>query len=257
MADLLVLAILSVFQGLFEWLPISSEGISVFLMVNVLKLDPGPALSYAIFFHIGTMLAVLFRFRSDFVKFFSGNNGQLARMILVATFFTALTAIPLMTAIREFRSGELVNALIGVMLITTGLVLRLPGGGLRSLYELKLAEVALLGLIQGFAIIPGISRSGVTVSFLLVRKLNEEHALKFSFLLSVPAVLGAVFLDSFTGSFPKGITPFSAVVVILITFIIGYVTMDLLLRFARRANFSAFCIILGTLSIITAIILWI
>lgn len=137
------------------------------------------------------------------------------------------------------------------MLIITGLILRLPSGGKRNLYELRLLEIVLLGLIQGFAIIPGISRSGITVSFLLLRKLNEEHTLKLSFLISVPAVLGAVIL----GGSVEGVALISAFIVVSTTFVVGYLTMDLLLRFARKTNFSTFCISLGMISIITTSIL--
>ena len=255
--SLLVLGILGVVQGVAEWLPVSSEGVSMFLMLNILKFNPGSAFSYAIFLHTGTMLAVLVRFRSEFSEMikalYADGDARLLKIVVVATLFTAFTALPLMLAVKGFRSGELVNVLIGVMLILTGLILRLPGKGYRELEELGLKEAALLGLAQGFAILPGISRSGTTISFLLLRKLKEEHALKLSFIISVPAVFGAAVLEGL----PGGVSIISAAVIVATTFAVGYATMDLLLRFARKVNFSAFCISLGTLAIVTTLLVMI
>lgn len=151
MVDFSILFILSVFQGLFEWLPVSSEGISVYLMVNFLKLDPEPAFKYAIFLHLGTMLAVIFKFKSDFKIIFESiykGNGQLTKILVITSGSTAVTAIPLMYIVRGFANGGIMNGLIGLMLIITGLILRLPSGGKRNLYELRLLEIVLLGLIR-------------------------------------------------------------------------------------------------------------
>jgi undecaprenyl-diphosphatase len=252
--NLLVLGALSIVQGVVEWLPVSSEGVSMFLMLNVLKLNPSSAFSYAVFLHTGTMLAVLVKFRREFLEMLQSLYGctdlKLLKIVVVASLFTAFTALPLLHAVKGFRSGELVNVLIGVMLILTGIVLRLPGKGYRDLEELGMKEAALLGLAQGFAIIPGISRSGTTISFLLLRKLREEHALKLSFIISVPAVIGAAVIEGL----PGGVSAVSAAVVVATTFVVGYTTMDLLLRFARRVNFSAFCISLGVLAIVTTLL---
>lgn len=249
--SLFVLGVLSLVQGVAEWLPVSSEGVSMFLMLNVLKFNPGSAFSYAVFLHTGTMLAVLVRFRREFAEILQGlygrGNAKLLKIVVVASLFTAFTALPLMLVVKGFRSGELVNVLIGVMLILTGLILRLPGKGYRNLEELGLKEAALLGLAQGFAILPGVSRSGTTISFLLLRKLKEEHALKLSFIISVPAVIGATIIEGMLG----GVSVTSAALTVAITFVTGYATMDMLLRFARRVNFSAFCISLGALAIVT------
>ena len=248
------LAVLGVVQGVAEWLPVSSEGVSMFIMLNVLRINPGSAFSYAVFLHTGTMLAVLVRFRREFAgmiqALYGNGDATLLKVVVVASIFTAFTALPLLNAVKGFRSGELVNVLIGVMLIMTGLILRLPGKGYRNLEELGLREAALLGLAQGFAILPGISRSGTTISFLLLRKLKEEDALKMSFIISVPAVIGAAILEGL----PGGVSATSAVMVVGLTFAVGYATMDLLLKFARKVNFSAFCISLGALAIVTTLL---
>ncbi len=251
MTDAATIILLSIFQGLFEWFPVSSEGVSIFLMVNVFNFDPTPALTYSIFLHIGTMLAVLVKFRREFFKMLQLRDTYLLSLVIVATIFTALTAIPILNTLKEFNNGEMVNLLIGVMLIVTGVILRLPKTGMRHLYDFRLKEAALLGLVQGFAIIPGISRSGVTVSFLLLRKLNEEEALKLSFIISVPAVFGAALINGL----PANVTITSSVLGVAVAFIVGYITIDLLLNFARRSNFSLFCIVFGLLAIITTLLL--
>lgn len=245
----LELFILSLVQGVAEWLPVSSEGLSMFIMLNALHKEPSQALSYAVFFHIGTMLAVLFRFRKEFIEMLNPNS-KLLKIVAVSTIFTAFTAIPLLSLIKGFKSGELVTLLIGAMLILTGVLLRMPKEGYRNLEELKLKDMVMLGLAQGFAILPGISRSGTTISLLLLRRVREEHALKVSFIISVPAVVGAAFLEGL----PEDISLIPAVLTILTTFVVGYATMDLLLRFARKVKFSVFCISLGLLTIGFALI---
>ena len=168
------------------------------------------------------MLAVIFKFKSDFKIIFESiykGNGQLTKILVITSGSTAVTAIPLMYIVRGFANGGIMNGLVGLMLIITGLILRLPSGGKRNLYELRLLEIVLLGLIQGFAIIP--------------------------------AVLGAVIL----GGSVEGVALISAFIVVSTTFVVGYLTMDLLLRFARKTNFSTFCISLGMISIITTSIL--
>ena len=104
------------------------------------------------------------------------------------------------------------------------------------------------GLAQGFSIIPGISRSGTTITILLLCGIKQELALKLSFLMSVPVVLGAVVLFELREASRIAIN--DAFVMVLSSFMVGYITMSLLLRFAERVNFAIFCISLGGLTLL-------
>ncbi len=251
MHSLIEMITLSIIQGVTEWLPVSSEGVSVFVLVKFFSTSPAEAVSYAIYLHLGTMLAVILKFRSEFFRILSFSDRHLVKIIVVSAVFTAVTGIPMLQFLKGFQSGFEVTVFIGIMLVITGIVLGLPKTGFRKLNEVNLVDMVVVGFFQGFAILPGISRSGTTISVLLLRKIDKEDALKVSFLISVPAVLGAVLLEFISGN-----VEFSTmgVVSLPITLIIGYLTMDVLLRVAKNLNFSIFCIGLGLLTILVTLL---
>ena len=235
--------VLSIVQGIAEWLPVSSEGLSFLIMLNLFGKSISTALSYAIFLHLGTALAVLIRFREEFIKMLYGS--EMLRIVVMTTVSTAVVAIPLMKLI-EIQSGEIVNAFIGILLILTGIILRLPKSGYRRIGQIRLLDMIFLGFAQGFAVLPGISRSGTTISFLLLRKIDEEDTLKISFIISVPAVLGAIILRGI----PSEIDFKMGTMIVAVTCLFGYFTMEALLRYARKVDFSKFCISFGIIAIL-------
>ena len=280
--------ILGAVQGIAEWLPISSEGITMFLMINAFGKNPSDAISYAIFLHFGTMLAAILKFKGDFSHILASfahkkRENSMLSIILIATLFTGLTAAPLYIAIKYGSvavSGKVFSMLIGALLILTGLILGAPerrerrersevkgesgvgesGGSsesseseaYRRAEELSHFESALLGAAQGCAILPGISRSGTTIAFLLLRKIGQEDALKISFIISVPAILGAVFIDLIGNV--QDFNLFTGISMLISSFIFGYATIDVLLRFASIVKFSKFCISIGLIAIIITIL---
>ncbi len=250
--------LLGMLQGITEWLPISSQGQTVLIMLNFMQIDAEKAISVAIFLHIGTMLAVLIRFRKDFRSMLSLESKML-RIIIVATLSTAITAVPLLFLLfffieNLFENGEIATVLtgaIGIMLILTGIMLgvqKRTGNSYRSLDEIKTRDMVFAGLAQGFSILPGISRSGTTITILLMSGIKQGLALKLSFLMSVPAVLAAVVLFDIRAV--SAISISDAAIMVLSALIVGYITMSILLRFAGRVNFSIFCISLGGLTLL-------
>jgi len=280
--------ILGAVQGIAEWLPISSEGITMFLMINAFGKNPSDAISYAIFLHFGTMLAAILKFKGDFAHILASfarkkRENSMLSIILIATLFTGLTAVPLYIAIKYGSvavSGKVFSLLIGALLILTGFILGAPerrerserrkgkgesgvgesGGSSKSseseayrrAEELSHFESALLGAAQGCAILPGISRSGTTIVFLLLRKIRQEDALKISFIISVPAVLGAVLINLIGNA--QNFNLIIGISMLISSFIFGYATIDVLLRFASIVKFSKFCISLGLIVIIITIL---
>ncbi len=244
--------ILGIIQGILEWLPVSSQGQSMLAMMHWLGLTPRDALTCSIFLHLGTMLAVLIRFRQDFLKIATGMDRKLTRIVLVCTLCTGITGIPLyILFIESFSSGEEATLLIGALLIATGLMLGYKGSGGREAEEMSLTDMILLGLAQGFSILPGVSRSGTTLTLLLLRGLKPEGALALSFIISVPAVLGAMILDHT----PIAVQWQTAAAMLASSFAAGYLTMELLIRSARRINFSRFCLALGAITLLLSILL--
>ncbi|MFQ6063737.1 MAG: undecaprenyl-diphosphate phosphatase [Methanosarcinales archaeon] len=257
MMNLIQAIILGIIQGITEWLPISSEGQSILFMLQYLHINPENVISVAIFLHLGTTIAVSIKFRREFLEILKNLNSKLAKIIIISTFSSAITAIPLFIFLKEtFNQGEFATMFIGVMLIATGLVLkfsRRPGN--KTLEEITTKDIVTVGLAQGFAILPGISRSGTTIAVLLLSNIEQKLALTISFIMSVPVVLGAIVLDIDSIS---TIPISNAITMMLVSLVVGYATMDLLLRFAEKVNFSKFCVSLGGITLIYSLLpyLW-
>ncbi|MCD4844644.1 MAG: undecaprenyl-diphosphate phosphatase [Methanosarcinales archaeon] len=247
--DIIQALMLGIIQGIFEWLPISSEGQSMLILFNILHMDIDSALSIAIFLHLGTSFAVLIKFKDEFISIISGRNNEYVKIILVSTFCTGLTGLPLYFLLKNtFTSGSGATIIIGVLLICTGVILgTTKHSGHKSVDSITFRDMVLLGLAQGFAILPGISRSGVTVTALLLRNVDQRSALTVSFMISVPVVFCAIILD--VGAI-SSVNPVCAGVMFLSSLVVGYIMMDFLLQFADRVDFSMFCIVLGLLTII-------
>jgi undecaprenyl-diphosphatase len=243
-------SLLGILQGVAEWLPISSQGILMLTMIGWFGISPLDALSYSIFLHLGTMMAVLIRFRHEFVVMIDDMSSLPSRTVVISSLCTGITGIPLYLLLKDsFGGGKEAMMLIGLLLVVTGLHLRIRGSGSRDARDLTFQDMVVLGLAQGFSILPGISRSGTTLTVLLIKGIRQEDALNISFIISVPAVLGAIVLNGWPGYVPWE----SALAMIGSSFLVGYLTMDLLLRFARNASFSIFCLVLGLVAIISAI----
>ncbi len=244
-------------QGILEWLPVSSSGQSMLVLLDAFDLPAQTAFTYGIFMHVGTMAAVLVKYRRTWLKLPS--DRVTLRFLAVATAFTAVSGLGVYYLFKrgmESFTGEYVNALVGLLLIATGLLLYFTGKkkfGVKGASSLSLFDTAVAGLAQGFTILPGISRSGVTVSALVLSELRQEEALRLSFLMSVPAVAGAVVLELLTEG-AGGIQPSVAFAGLLAAFISGYLLMEALLAFAKRIRFDLFCMVFGALAVLWGVI---
>jgi len=250
--------VVALLQGFVEWLPISSEGQVIFFVNNFTEISLDEALTLAVWLHLGTALAVVARYPRIMLDIISLRDKTLVRLLLIATVATAVTAIPLYIFLKQSINvfqGEILNALVGVLLLLTALALYLPTRqrGDSGPVDVKTPtdrEALLTGLVQGTSVLPGLSRSGVTVSALLMQKVDRETALRFSFLLSVPAVVGVLALEILTGNtIPASVGLFDLVVIEAIVFVVGLASMELLLRLARRINFWKLCLILACMAI--------
>jgi len=242
--------VLGILQGILEWIPVSSQGQSMLAMIYWLGLSPSDALSYSIFLHLGTMSAVLIRFRHEFLKMLKEIDSKLTRIVIVSTVCTGITGIPLYLLFRDsFTGGREATLLIGALLIATGLLLRFKGSGSRVMEDMGPRDMIALGLAQGFSILPGVSRSGTTLTVLLMKGFRQDEALAVSFIISVPAVLGAIVLDHSIAAIPW----MTALAMFIASLVVGYLTMDLLIRFAKMINFSGFCFAIGLITLLLAL----
>ncbi|NVL90923.1 MAG: undecaprenyl-diphosphate phosphatase [Desulfobacterales bacterium] len=264
--------VLGIIQGLTEFLPVSSSGHLV-LFQNMFGLRE-PELFFDVSVHVGTLVAICVFFYKDLrgiiATLFSASTWsagedslweglcqkpemRLLGLILVGTVPTALLGL-------LFRpiAGKLFSSvqIVGAMLLVTGLLLWLTRGMKiegRDMAHLTIWDALCIGVIQGAAILPGISRSGATIAMGLFKGLNRETAARYSFLLSIPAILGAMILE--LGEVPASGFP-SAKVVLLGAFTaaaVGYVALGVLIRLVKKGSLHAFapyCWLLGAMAVI-------
>ncbi|MFA5333438.1 MAG: undecaprenyl-diphosphate phosphatase [Candidatus Nanoarchaeia archaeon] len=253
--NIVIAAIAGLLQGIFEWIPISSQGIiSMFLVLT--GQDFSSAVNIALFLHVGTMFAVISFFKDDIKGLVRPKNTKdlnLLYFILSSTFVSLLIGGPIYLFLNsESTIFSSVNVFIGIMLLVTGaLQIIRKNFSLRKMgSETNLNDGLIVGASQGFSVIPGISRSGITVFALLLRGFNTDYALKLSFLMSVPVV----FIESMYQAVFKGFGfDLNYLVAAFIAFFVGKLTIGFFLKFVKKIDFSAFCIILGFLSIVSAI----
>jgi len=259
-----VLAFLAgLLQGVTEWLPVSSSGQVVILLEN-LGADADDALALAFFLHFGTLLAVVMRLRGD-VRQVLGDLGRwrtdpMVRFLLVATLVSLPVGFILVqtleAAVEGSLSGVLLTVLVGALLVLTGFVLRAAKGrlGERRVGDLGDGDAAVLGLVQGVAALPGISRSGMTVSALLIDRVDADEALRLSFLMSIPVTIAVVAYEAVTWDMASiGALPVAAGVVASLAF--GYLTIDGLMALSRRIDWSVFCVAFGGIAVVLGLLL--
>jgi len=245
-------------QGIAEWLPISSEGVLVLLKTSVFKSDLGlvDLIGFALFLHLGTFLAALIYFRKEIISLFNyKEKKESVNFYILATIVSGIVGFFLLKAMQGIEkdigfTGKGISILIGLALLITGFLQFKKKAGLKQEKDLKLADGFILGILQGFSIIPGLSRSGLTVSGLLLRKFNDTTALKLSFITSLPVVLGAniaLNLDRFSLSLENFIG-------LLFSFIFGILTIHILLKVSQKINFAWFVLIFGLITILSVII---
>jgi undecaprenyl-diphosphatase len=181
-------------QGVTEWLPISSTG---HLRVAEQLLGLTLPLLFDVTLHVGTLAIILLFFRKDVKTIlvalakgdFKSENGKLIPLIIVGTIPTALIGVVFSNTIETYFSSYLP---IADAFITCGVVLYFSKTGQERKENITYIEALAIGTAQGIALIPGISRSGLTIATALMLGVRREKAFKFSFLLSVPAVIGAL-----------------------------------------------------------------
>jgi undecaprenyl-diphosphatase len=240
-------------QGLLEWLPISSQGNLVVLMVSLLDMEPSSALELSIFLHVGTGLAAVVYFRNDLRSLMlrdTEEDRRLTRFLLIATAITGIVGLPFFLLIREVGSyGDMLMVLTGVALVATGLIQRgssLVSAGSTGAFGDR--DGIVMGIVQGLATVPGLSRSGLTTSALLIKHHTGEEAFRISFLMSIPAVFAAAFGLVVLDGVPM--FSFDILVSLLASFVSALVSIDVLMKVARRVKFWWVCMALGVLTLV-------
>ena len=266
--------VLGVLQGITEFLPVSSSGHLV-LMQHFLGIKESQ-IFFDVMLHFGTLGAVIIVYyqvivslvRTGFSTLFQADFYRHPRLTISNTpdlrliWFLLLGSIP--TGLIALLFKDSLEAIFGKpmvvagMLIITGLILQLSRLGRRRRQTetpLRAWNTPLVGIVQGLAIIPGISRSGSTISISLLLGLSPQVAAQYSFLLSIPAILGAVVLK-FKSVGEITIAPAVIVAGMLTSFIVGYIALRFLLAMLNRGKFSIFSYYCFALGIVAAVSIW-
>lgn len=260
--------LLGIIQGLTEFLPVSSSGHLVLAQAILNVKEPG--IAFEIFTHLGTLLAVVIAFRSDLLaiikSFYSllrpwaslrenynkNENLRLFIYIIIGTIPAVVVGVLFKDAIEAaFENPHQV----AINLIVTGVILFFTIFRTRTTKPLNFINTLIMGLAQALAILPGISRSGSTISFGLFSRVRGEEAARFSFLLSIPAILGATLFEG-KDLLTTGIDTshlISLVIGSLMAFIFGYLAITSMLKILRQGKlfwFAPYCILAGILGIL-------
>ncbi|HVO36938.1 MAG TPA: undecaprenyl-diphosphate phosphatase [Candidatus Acidoferrum sp.] len=243
--EILQMIILGLIQGLAEWLPISSTA-HLRIVEHFLGLTTTPLFNITL--HVGTLVVVIFYFRKEVKNIlsalvhldFKSEYGQLIPLIIVATIPTAIIGLLYV----KFLEDNLQTILaIGVAFIIGATIVYASKTGKENTSTITYAMALAMGAAQGFAIFPGLSRSGITISSALLLGLKREKAFKFSFLLSIPAILGDLIVESYKQGgqlATQRIGSLEVLVGVAVAMIAGYIAIRLVSKLVASKKFHYF-----------------
>lgn len=272
--EILKYLFLGAIQGITEVLPISSSG-HLIILGEVFHIKQDNNLTFEILLHFGSLIAIIYFYRKTlkdliknfFLYLFNKRQDAITKTDFNYVLLLALATIPIGIVgyfFNDFITKYFTSLLtVGFALIVTAIILyiisKMPKGN-KEKEDVTWKDALFVGIIQACAIIPGISRSGSTVSASLTRKFNLDNALRFSFLLFIPASLGAMLLDII-----KLIkNPLAANLIIpyfiafLTAIIFTYISLNIFINVIKKGKlsyFSIYCLIVGTTSLILNFIL--
>lgn len=255
--------LLGLIQGLTEFLPVSSSG-HLLMMRHLMGLGEIPVL-FDILLHVATLIVVLVMFRKKVIELLGSlfkwflrkadendmRNMKLIGIILIAVFITGVLGL----FISELNVAESPKVVFPLYLVTAMLLLftrKAPGG--RKYRDLNFKDGIVTGIAQGIGVLPGISRSGITISAGLYRKMNRDVAAEYSFLISIPAILGALILDLKDGGELLNSISFPVITAAFLAALLsGFLALWMLVRLINSGKFyyfSYYLIPLGILGLI-------
>jgi len=256
---------LGLVQGISEWLPISSKTQILFASTLLFSLPLAVAYAFGLFMEIGSVGSALVYFRRDIRMVF--NDRKLLRYLIVVTAFTGIVGAPLYYLTDKVLSTSPYNigipmVLLGLVLIGTGLYIRYSRTRPRlvvGLEEMKLKNYVLVGVAQGIAALPGVSRSGMTVSTMLLMGVRPAQAFRLSYLAYIPASLGAFFVTlilskSQVDTAIQIVEPTGILIAIATSALIGIVVISYLLKFAKTSRIYIIDFVLGIIALVLGII---
>jgi undecaprenyl-diphosphatase len=264
--EILKYVFIGMVQGITETLPISSSG-HLLILQELLNFKQDQNLTFEILLHFGSLIAICIFYRQTIkellVHFFSylfkrntdaKADFRLCWLIVLATLPAAITGLLL----EDFITMHLTSLLtIGISLLFTSMILYIISQskkGYKDFTDVTIMDAIMVGVMQAFAIIPGISRSGSTVSMSLARKLSIDTALRFSFLLFIPVALGATLVDliDFVKEPDLSMLSIPYLLAFLASIVFTFISLNILIDVLKKGKlhyFSIYCFVVGLISV--------
>ncbi|RLI19700.1 undecaprenyl-diphosphatase, partial [Candidatus Bathyarchaeota archaeon] len=244
--------LLAFIQGITEWLPISSSGHLALIQQMLQFKSP---VFFDVMLHLGTLIVILIVFREKIVKItktvylknLATSEGKILKLVIVGNIPIGIAYILFGNDIKAMFSNAFA---VAIAFLATGVVLFLTIRTRDGKDELTYMDSILIGIAQAFALIPGLSRSGLTIAIALLLGVKREQAAEFSFLLAIPAIIGAAIEESLTHKFTE-IEILPILVGVMVAIAVGYVALKLLLRIVQRGKlyvFSVYCWLVGAVT---------
>lgn len=237
-------------QGLTEFLPVSSSA-HLILVPALLDLDE-PDLATTAVLHIGTLLALLWYYRRDLIGMVraprTAHNRRLWMLLVIGTIPAAVIGLTLRSPIEIIFSDPWI---VAVCLVITGLILLIAHRlipGRRTVDDATAGDAFIVGMAQAIALIPGISRSGMTMTAGLAQGMSREESARLTFLLGIPAIAGAGALEMIDVIQNGGIGP-ELLVGTAVAAVSGYFAVSIFIKLIGRGGlwvYALYCLLFGT-----------
>jgi undecaprenyl-diphosphatase len=263
--------ILGAVQGVSEWLPISSKTQVIIASSYLFGLSFSQGYALGLFLEAGTFIAALLYFRKEVWKVLLALVGRgddegrlLLKFLVVVTLITAVLGVGIYESVSTLVRGPVLGIpmiALGSILIADGILIRVAKGRFiptKGLKDLKMKDLIILGIAQGIAALPGVSRSGTTVSAMLLLGINPKDSFKLSFLALLPASVGAagvtvLLTGAQIGSTITALGLTTILVAIVVTMLVGIASIRLLLRAAGSQKIVLLTISLGVLAVLSGV----
>lgn len=259
MTEWLKAIILGIVQGLTEFLPVSSSGhIEIFNFIMNQDIDTDSNMMMTVVLHAATALSTMVIFRKDIGEILAGllqfkwnEDFQFSVKIVLSMIPAAVVGLMFDEVIESFFTGNLI--LVGSMLIVTAVLLFFADKAKNTDKGVSFVNALIIGIAQAIAILPGISRSGATISTSVLLGIDRAESARFSFLMVVPLILGKMAKDIMDGAMTQGnveITPLA--LGFFAAFLTGLVACKWMIAIVKRSkltSFSIYCLIVGIIGL--------
>jgi undecaprenyl-diphosphatase len=257
--DFIEAIILGVIQGLTEFLPVSSSG-HLEISKYMFGIDADASFSFSVAVHGATVLSTIVVFWHEIVKLIRGSlefryNEETAYVlkILISLLPVMLVGLFLKDYVESYFDGNI--AFVGAMLIITAVLLISSGMARDSNRKINYLDAFIIGIAQAFAVLPGISRSGATISAGLLLGNKRNELAKFSFLMVLIPVLGANFIELTGGDYSdeNSVGAGALIAGFIAAFVTGYIACRWMINIVRKGKlfwFGLYCLIIGIISIL-------